>query len=199
MITVKLLLVALLSMFPRFPTRQCIIDHSESIVQQVTQAEQTRHVPPGILLMVGFQETHLGCDANEGGGWGAPISRFHRHVAGTSDDAARILVHSYEACGNWIRAITRFRSGACSLTPDDYRMPYVHRSESLINRLYARAHMPSVDLRAFRQVSILPTPSTSSELNNPANTYPYLDLLNFGNLYTQPEQTPYIQLVSYQQ
>lgn len=61
-----------------------------------------------------FAETHLGCDHNEGGNWGAPIDAQHRHTAGTHMSAVRILSRSYTVCGNWDGAVMRFRTGLCN-------------------------------------------------------------------------------------
>lgn len=113
----QLLLAALLHLFPHMSgnNRVCIQKHFDSIAQVAEAAERDNGVPAAIMLSVGFLETHLGCSAGEGGNWGAPISRTQRHVAGTPRQAAVALQHSYERCGSWVGAISRFRSGRCTI------------------------------------------------------------------------------------
>jgi len=147
MIIARLILAAILAFFPRFPTRQCVIDNTEAIVQHAVNAEQYG-VPAGVFLIVGFAETHLGCDAGEGGGYGAPIDRFHRHTPGTPEHAARALAASYRVCHTWEGAISRFRSGQCHLLPTDPRSGYVRRALVLIPRAYRHAGVEPIDLRA---------------------------------------------------
>jgi hypothetical protein len=136
------LLAALLALYPG-PRSRDIERRRESIVAMATHSSETYNVPPAVLLTVGFLETHLGTDANEGGGWGAPINRHHRHVAGTSDSAARILARSLEVCGTWERAIARFRSGLC-VAPLSMRR-YVRTALQLVARISARAEVPLPD------------------------------------------------------
>lgn len=107
------LLLALLVIFPHFPMRPCIERRVNEIESSLARAETEYGVPAGILLSVGFHETHAGCDRNEGGGWGAPVDNQHRHTAGTSDHAARALARSYTVCGTWLGAVNRFRCGLC--------------------------------------------------------------------------------------
>jgi hypothetical protein len=109
-------------------------------------AEQDRGVPAGVILVVGTLETHCGCDRNEGGNWGAPIDSRHRHIAGTSDTAARILEHSLDACGTWMRAIGRFRSGLCNPW-NPVHQQYVARAVRLIQRVYTTAGVPAPRLQ----------------------------------------------------
>lgn len=118
--TPEAIIIALLHMFPHMSghNRQCIINNQERIVQQLQDAsrpiEPEAPVPPvELTAAVAFEETHLGCDHNEGGGWGAPISRSRRHVAGTHLHAVRVLSRSYQVCGTWDRAVLRFRTGLC--------------------------------------------------------------------------------------
>jgi hypothetical protein len=106
------LLVALLSLL-RGPQSACIESRRDVIIAAAEAGERDHGVPPVILLVIGFAESHLGCDVGEGGGWGAPISRTRRHTAGTPDHAARALARSYEVCGTWLGAVSRFRCGLC--------------------------------------------------------------------------------------
>lgn len=108
-----LLLTTLLGMFPHSPQRECMERRTHEIAAMADAGFTNHAVPPAVLLTIGYLETHLGCDAGEGGGWGAPISRFHRHTAGTSDHAARALARSFAVCGTWRSAISRFRYGLC--------------------------------------------------------------------------------------
>jgi hypothetical protein len=135
-----LLLTALLGIFHHFPTRVCVVERSVRIAQAAEDAYATRHVPQGLLLSIAFHETHLGCDEGEGGNWGAPISRYRRHVAGSPDDAARILEHGFTACGSWLGSAQRFRSGLCQGTRATRSYgPNVLR---LARRLYEGAGQP---------------------------------------------------------
>ena len=90
---VSALLAALLALLPPIPhpQRERIHLQREKIVSMATASSAHYRVPPSVLLVVGFMETHLGTDDGEGGGWGAPIDAQHPHKAGTSDHAARIL------------------------------------------------------------------------------------------------------------
>lgn len=91
----------------------CLERRREEIAAIAARAERETGVPAGLLLVVGMNETHLGCARNEGGGWGAPINRHHRHTAGTPLRAAQALAWSYRVCGTWEGAVGRFRSGLC--------------------------------------------------------------------------------------
>jgi hypothetical protein len=150
----RVLLVALLSLFHQFPTRSCVEQRFDRITEQAQNAENKYGVPSGILMTVAFHETHLGCDANEGGGWGAPISRFHRHVAGTPNHAANVLRRSFDVCRSWEGAINRFRCGACDCPdwepvphhPDQRRRTgeslYVESVLRYVGRVYHHANEP---------------------------------------------------------
>ena len=117
-----LLVAAILALFPYLTTRALrasIVEHQAEIADLGDAAATARGVPPAILITVAFLETHWGYDPGEYGGWGAPASRFTRHVAGTPDDAAGALHASYVVCGTWLGAISRFRSGLC-VQPANY-------------------------------------------------------------------------------
>ncbi len=100
--------------------------------------------PAGVILVVSLLESRFGCDPRSGGCWGAPASARHRRVAGTPDNAARILQHSFEICGDWNSALTRFRSGQCV-----FRRSLVGYEPSdavrWIRRAYDRAGLPLPD------------------------------------------------------
>lgn len=115
-----IILSALLQLFPHMSgnNRQCIERDRERIVAQL---DDLRNNPPNgvvvpidVIVPVAFLETHLGCDAHEGGNWGAPISAARRHTAGTHRNAARILVVGFQRCGTWEKSIYRFRTGHCT-------------------------------------------------------------------------------------
>ena len=115
------ILVAILAIFPHMSgnNRQCIIDRQPRIAAQLREVsepiEPGAPVPPvELTAAVAFAETHLGCDINEGGNWGAPIDRNHRHTAGTHLSAVRVLSRGYAQCGSWDGAIVRFRTGFCN-------------------------------------------------------------------------------------
>lgn len=118
----ELILAIILELFPHMSgnNRQCIENHQDRILQQVHEAtdapliEGVPSIPPEVLMVVGFVETHLGCDAGEGGNWGAPIDAEHRHTAGTHMHAAYSLARGYQRCGSWDGAIMRFRTGLCN-------------------------------------------------------------------------------------
>lgn len=144
--TALALFLALLSILPHSRATPCLHERAQAIVRMAAVAEQDRGVPAGVLLVVGLLETHCGCDIGEGGGWGAPIDPRHRHTAGTSDTAARILQHSLTACGTWERAIGRFRSGLCAPF-NPVHQAYVRRAMGLIRREYATAGVAVPALR----------------------------------------------------
>jgi hypothetical protein len=140
------LLAALLAILPRVPQPQRgrIERQHDRIVEMATASAEAYEVPVGILLVTAFLETHLGVDNGEGGGWGAPINRAHRHTAGTSDHAARALARSHEVCHDWFHAITRFRSGQCVFRRRliGYEPDYAAR---LVTRMYEQAGLPAPD------------------------------------------------------
>jgi len=111
------LVAAILSLFPVLSgrNRACIEDRHDAIARQVDEtACAYPRVRPEVLVAVAFSETHLGCDAGEGGGWGAPIDRQHRHTAGTHLHAAAVLARGMVVCGSdELSAVRRFRTGLC--------------------------------------------------------------------------------------
>lgn len=113
--TPAILLTALLSIFPTTPARDCLTARRERIAAQVDESVRAfPTVRPALLMAVAFSETHLGCDRNEGGGWGAPINPQQRHRAGTHLHAARALARSLVVCrGSELGALRRFRTGLC--------------------------------------------------------------------------------------
>ena len=136
---VGVLLAALIAVLPPIPhpQRERIQLQRERIVAMATASSARYHVPPSVLLVVAFMETHLGTDDGEGGGWGAPIDAQHPHKAGTSDHAARILARGRKTCGSWEGAVSWFRSGQCS--PPPFAEKYVHDGLRLIERMHRRA------------------------------------------------------------
>lgn len=115
------IVIAILALFPHMSgdNRACIESQQARIVQQLREVSQPHEpgapVPPTELTAaVAFAETHLGCDVNEGGNWGAPVDSRHRHTAGTHLSAVRVLSRSYQVCGSWDGAILRFRTGLCN-------------------------------------------------------------------------------------
>jgi len=131
------ILITFLAFFRHIPepANSCISTNIARIAAQAEEGERIHGVPVSILLVVGFTETHLGCDNNEGGNWGAPISRFRRHVAGTHLHAANALRRSFEVCGDWFGAIARFRSGLCRPTNPRY-FTSIRSRVLLIRRLH---------------------------------------------------------------
>lgn len=135
----QLLLTALLQLFPYMShnNRACIVRNFDSIAEVAEAAERDNGVPAAIMLSVGFLETHLGCDRNEGGNWGAPISPTRRHVAGAPRQAAVALQHGFERCGSWVGAISRFRSGRCRIPRS--MASYPRTALSIMNRISTNA------------------------------------------------------------
>jgi hypothetical protein len=133
---VSSLLAALIAILPPIPhpQRERIQLQRESIVSMAAASSARYGVPPSVLLVVAFMETHLGTDDGEGGGWGAPIDAQHPHKAGTSDDAARILARGRKQCGCWRGAVSWFRSGKCY--PPDFAQKYVRAGMSLIEHMH---------------------------------------------------------------
>lgn len=109
------LLLTLLHTHPHIPQpmRSCLANHQDRIAAQAQEGSDQNGVPAGILLTVGFLESHLGCHPRSGGCWGAPIDPTHRLTAGTHHHAAVALATSYRVCGTWEGAISRFRCGLC--------------------------------------------------------------------------------------
>lgn len=132
-----LIFVALMAMFSHSPARACLTARQDQIVTQAADAQASRGVPVGVLLAVGFMESHLGCDRASGGCWGAPISPMRRRTAGTPDHAARALATSFRICGSWRGAISRFRCGLCR-GPARYDR-YVNTALRIVRGLYRRA------------------------------------------------------------
>lgn len=124
------LFAALLVLYPGIPNdrRSCMLQNRESIIQMAADSATATGVPPSILLMVGFFETHLGCARGSGGCWGSPVDNRHRHVAGTPRRAADDLATSYRVCGTWLGAVSRYRCGLCRC-----RLPMIQNG-------YAAAH-----------------------------------------------------------
>jgi len=125
---VSLLLTTYLSFFSSLSpgAASCIEERRDAIVANLNAGEGKYGVPAGLMMVVAFNETHLGCDAREGGNWGAPISATRRHVAGTPLQAARILANGHRHCGSWRGAVSFFRTGLCR--PVEARhVPYVNR------------------------------------------------------------------------
>lgn len=150
--TPEAIVLAILSLFPYMSgnNRQCIEHNQARIVQQLRESqvpiEPNAPTPPlELLAAVAFMETHLGCDAHEGGNWGAPIDKYHRHTAGTHMSAVRVLVHGYQRCGTWEGSVLRFRTGLCNparqSSSDVIRRigpRYLRRVQSLVTRI--RSH-----------------------------------------------------------
>lgn len=117
----KLVALALLALYPHMSgrNRACVARQAPRISRQLAELttphlEGAEAPPTPLIAAIGFLESHLGCDAGEGGGWGAPVSRRQRHIAGTHHHAAVILERSWLICGrDWQRAVTRFHSGLC--------------------------------------------------------------------------------------
>ena len=125
MLTAHTYVLVLLSLFPWMSSgsRECILERQGNIERLADRAARATDVPVGLLIAVGFSETHLGCDRPSGinpetgmGNWGAPIDGQHRHTPGTPFNAAHILAAGRRQCGSWEGAALYFRSGRC--TPD---------------------------------------------------------------------------------
>lgn len=156
MITIsEAILAAIFTLYPHIPhnPRVCMEHMSPAIVESAEAANQETKVPPAILLVAAFLETHIGCDHGEGGGWGAPVSRSRRHTAGTPLHAARSLQHGMEACHNWQGGVSFFRCGRCRCPQLGYRINRHGRREriggyraedalAIVERLHAEAGIP---------------------------------------------------------
>lgn len=137
----QLLFTALISIFPNTPSLRCLLARRTNIEADITRSSASYSVPAGLLVSVAFNETHLGCDRGSGGCWGAPIDAQHRHTAGNSDSAARVLRTGYDRCHNsWRGAVSRFRCGLCAC-PEQYA-GYVNHVLGLSRRLYTQAGQP---------------------------------------------------------
>lgn len=136
------LLAALLTVLPPIPhpQRERIRDQGDAIISMAAASSARFHVPPSVLLVVAYMETHLGTDDGEGGGWGAPIDAEHPNHAGTSDHAARILARGRLVCGSWRGAMSWFRSGKCA--PPPFAEKYVRNGVRLIERMHDVAGQP---------------------------------------------------------
>jgi len=134
------MLAALFAVMGHSPAQARMERARDSIIADADAASSLHDVPVELLLVVGYLETHLGTDAGEGGGWGAPIDRRHRHTAGTAATAARVLRTSFAVCGSWRGAVSRFRSGLCR--PPGFAVDYVRRAMSISARVCALAALP---------------------------------------------------------
>lgn len=137
-----LILAALLILRPHSPARSCIDARHDEIVSMATRSAETFDVPVALLLVVGFSETHFGCDPASGGNWGAPRDRNHRQTAGTSDSAASALALGYRECRTWLGAVSHFRCGRCGTCPagqPGYTARGALRRVRQLNRLVARS------------------------------------------------------------
>jgi hypothetical protein len=121
MITPETIVAAFLAIFPYMNgnNRQCIEQQQPRIIHQLREVAQPTvpglPAPPvELTASVAFLETHLGCDINEGGNWGAPVSATRRHTAGTHMHAVHALSVGYVRCGSWEGAVRRFRTGLCN-------------------------------------------------------------------------------------
>jgi hypothetical protein len=106
------LLVTLLALYPG-PQSQCIRSRADAIAASADAASVTYGVPASVLLTTAFLETHIGCDAGEGGGLGAPASRTRRHVAGGWEQHGSALRLGFVRCRSWRGAISHYRIGRC--------------------------------------------------------------------------------------
>lgn len=113
------IVLAAIMLFNHSPARACLIQRQAQIAEILQVSQQAYpEMPMTMLATIGYMETYLGCAANEGGNWGAPIDPQHRHTAGTPLHAARALWRSYEVCNHdWEAAARRFRTGLCHSTP----------------------------------------------------------------------------------
>ncbi len=110
-----LILTTLLSIIPRVPQPQRgrLEARHDRIVAEATAAAAHHNVPVALLFSTAMMETHIGTDVGEGDGWGAPISRFRRHTAGTADNAASALAFGFRDCHTWLGATHHYRCGLC--------------------------------------------------------------------------------------
>ena len=127
------ILAALLALYPRSPARACVTARRPAILDALERAHRAHpDVPLGLLVAVGWHESHLGCARASGGCWGSPVDRHHRGTAGTPTDAARDLSSALRACGTTEGAIARFRGGSCR---PGRHTAYVARVAALAARL----------------------------------------------------------------
>lgn len=129
-----LLIATLLHLLPHSAGMARIRARQERIAEIATEAAERNGVPVDLLLVVGLHETHMGTDPNEGGGWGAPRDRTHRHLAGTASDAAHVLHTGLVRCGSERGAVSWFRDGLCIA----HHQHYVDSVMGLLARLRAQ-------------------------------------------------------------
>lgn len=130
---------ALLFFYPNANYRPCLEARRDRIEIQAAEAAEENHVPVGVLLVIGWVESHNGCNPRSGGCWGAPIDRNHRLTAGRAGEAAHSLRMNFDNCHTWEGAISAFRSGSCHTLR--YRK-YVTDVLWLIERAYAHVDEP---------------------------------------------------------
>lgn len=153
--TAEAIITAILAIYPHMShnNRQCIEQRRVRIEAQLDEAfVRYADIPREVLASVAFAETHLGCDAGEGGNWGAPISPHARHTAGTHMHAVQALHRGLDVCGTLDGAIQRFRVGFCTPRRQTSRRDVWARAESylarvrgLAARIHARAETPPGD------------------------------------------------------
>ena len=130
---------------PHLQHRACIQARADAIVQQAEGSASRYGVPVGLLLVVGFLESHWGCAAHSGGCWGAPAHASTPHVAGTSDNAASALALGWDRCGErggWTAAVRHFRCGRCDDCPGQ-RGYTAETAVRLTARAYVAADLPT--------------------------------------------------------
>lgn len=150
-----LLLAALLALYhPPADVLARIEAHRAAIEADAAAAAAHYGVPAGILLAVGFAESHLGQARASGGSWGSPTDRAHRLRAGRAEHTARDIAASFRVCGNWPAAVRRFRSGLCFREP-----PRGYTSRTVLRiaaRIYDHAHVPLPDGLAPARATLRP-------------------------------------------
>jgi len=140
--TAEAIITAILAIYPHMShnNRQCIEQRRVRIEAQLDEAfVRYTDIPREVLASVAFAETHLGCDAGEGGNWGAPISPRARHTAGTHMHAVQALHRGMGVCHTLDGAIQRFRVGFCTPRRQTSRREVWARAESYLARVNALA------------------------------------------------------------
>ena len=129
----RVAILALLSILPHSPAEPGIRSRLTEIATTAADASRAHDVPLPVLLSVGWHESWLGVHPQSGGCWGAPRDFRHRGLAGTADDAARVLANGRRACGSWPGAVGWFRSGRCDAGT---HAGYVRSVTGLASRLH---------------------------------------------------------------
>lgn len=144
------LFVMLFVAIPNIPAHylRCL-DARQGAIENAMRLSEASGVPAGVALMIGFMESHNGCDPR-GDSWGAPNDPDHWRIEDHAQRAISALASNHRAClamrpgrrpvPEWLCAISRFRCGRRVCPRSTGYSPQA--ATALILRLYDVASLP---------------------------------------------------------